>query len=613
MPIIFARACACWSLRERFDVTSLECQAHFIERCLCMSAPTTLSILREAIGRRKGIFRDALLATFIINTLTLATALFSLQVYDRVIPHSGFQTLAVLATGVAMAIGLELLLKHVRSVLMDRDATRIDTELSEWFFERALGIRMEARPNSLGTFASQVKGLEYLRGVIGSTTLFVLADVPFALFFIVVIWVLGGPLAWVPLLMLPPSLAAGLVFQRRIARATAASQAQGNQKAGMLVESIDGIESIKANGSQAQMRSRWREIVAEAGEADESTKYFSAFSANVTAALQQLAHITLIAFGAYLVVEGRLTMGGLIACSIISSRTFAPIGRLPGILVQWAHARAALVNLDQLLEQPNELDEVAHQLSPGTLEGALRLEDVRFFYAGNERAGLDLPALSIRPGERVGVVGAIGSGKSTLLKLVSGLYRPREGRVFLGGVDMAMVTPSRLRELIAYVPQESRPIRGTLRENLIQGVADPGDDALLAAARETGLLDLINSHPLGLALPISEGGRGISGGQRQLIALTRLLLIQPVVLLLDEPTASMDAATEARVVALLEKRAAEGTTLLIATHKTALMPMLDRLLVFQGGRLLMDGPRDSVLQKLTTKTPAPSALQQVPA
>lgn len=574
---------------------------------------TTIAVLRETISRQRGIWRDALLATLVINTLTLASALFSLQVYDRVIPHSGFQTLAVLTTGVAVAILLELLLKHVRAVLMDREAARIDAELSEWFFARALGIRMEARPNTLGTFASQIKGLEFLRGITGSTTLFVLADVPFALFFVAVIWGLGGVLAWVPLLLLPLALLTGVVFQRRILAAAASSQEHGNHKAGLLVEAIDGIESIKANGSQQQVQERWRESVLATGEAEEGSKYSTALAADITAALQQLAYITLIAFGAYLVVEGRLTMGGLIACSIISSRALAPIGRLPAILVQWAHAKAALANLDRLIAQPNELDEVAHQLSPGLLEGALGLEEVRFFYAGNERAALDVPLLAIRPGERVGVVGAIGSGKSTLLKLASGLYRPRDGRVFIGGVDMAMIAPARLRELIAYIPQEARPLRGTLRENLLQGLADPGDDALLAAARETGLIDLINNHPLGLALPISEGGRGISGGQRQLIALTRLLLVRPAVVLLDEPTAAMDAATEARVVALLERLAAAGTTLLISTHKTALMPLCERVLVFQSGRLLLDGPREQVLTRLAAKPAPATALRQVPA
>ncbi len=564
-----------------------------------MKVERAATLLWQAIGKRKGVFRDALIATLVVNTLTLASSLFAMQVYDRVIPHTGFSTLYVLAGGVALAIGLELLLKQLRTTLLDREATRIDAELADWFFRRALGIRMEARPPSLGTFAAQIKGLEYLRGVLSSATLFVLADVPFALFFIGVIALIGGPLALVPLMLLPLTLITGLLFQRRINRATAASQGHGNRKAGMLVESIDGIESIKATGGEAKLQNDWRTLLEEAGTDDDRIKHASALSGNITAALQQLGYVALIAFGAFLAVEGRLSMGGLIACSIISSRALAPIGRLPGILVQWAHCRAALNNLDQLLAQPNELDETDRTLDPEVLDGGLRLEGIRFSYNENGRPALELPRLEIRPGERVGLVGPIGSGKSTLLKLASGLYRAQEGRVYLGGLDMSMVRPQRLRQLVAYVPQEIRLLRGTLRDNLIQGLDDPGDEALLSAARETGLLDLINSHPQGLALPITEGGRGISGGQKQLIGITRLLLVKPVLLLLDEPTASMDAATEARFVELLGKLAANGTTVLVATHKTALLPLLDRVLAFGNGRLLLDGPRDAVLAKLS--------------
>lgn len=548
----------------------------------------------------------------IVNLLTLATSLFAMQVYDRVIPNSGFQTLHVLSAGVVLAILLELLLRHVRGVLLDREGTCIDAELSEWFFSRALGIRMESRPPSLGTFAAQIKGLELLRGVMSSGPLFILADLPFALFFVWVILMIGGHLALVPLALIPLSLLAGLAFQRRIERATAASQGLSNQKGGMLVESIDGIESIKANGGQDGLAERWRTLVETAGDEDDRVKYFSSLSANATQTLQQLGYVAMIAYGAWLVVGGELTMGGLIACSIIGSRALAPIGRLPGIMVQWAHAKAAMTGLDKLIAQPNEQDDAGHQLQPGALEGSLQMDEVTFAYNANDRPALELPALTIKAGERVGIIGTIGSGKSTLLKLASGLYRPGAGRVFLGGVDMAMVAPPRLRELIAYLPQEIRLIRGTLRDNLVQGLADPGDEALLAAARDTGLLDLINRHPLGMALPITEGGRGISGGQRQLIGLTRLLLIRPTLILLDEPTASMDAGTEARAVKLLERMANSGATLLVATHKTAVMPLLPRLLVFKEGRLVLDGPREGVLAKLAGRPEgAVPALRQV--
>jgi len=576
-------------------------------------ASASMALVLKAVSERSGILRDALLATLIVNTLTLATSLFAMQVYDRVIPNAGFQTLTVLTVGVSLAIIFELLLRHVRSELLDRESTRVDAELAEWFFARALAIRMEARPPTLGTFAAQIRGLEQVRGLLASGPLFILADVPFALFFIGVISFVGGQLAVVPLVMLPLTLLAGLIFQRRISKATAASQGHSNHKAGTLVEAIDGIESIKANTAEDTLAQRWRALTDVAGEEDDRIKHYSTLSANVTQTVQQLGYVALIAYGAFLVTQGDLTMGGLIACSIIGSRALAPIGRLPSVLVQWAHAKAALDGLDRLIECPNEQDDAGQQLDPGKLDASLRFENVRFAYPGNARPALDLsmhPGLAIRSGERVGVVGGIGSGKSTFLKLASGLWRPGDGRVFVGGIDAAMITPGSLRQQVVYVPQDVRLIRGTLRDNLTLGIPDPGDETLLQALKDSGLIDLVHAHSLGLALPISEGGRGISGGQRQLIALTRLLFLQPAILLLDEPTASMDAATETRVVNLLERMAAAGTTLIIATHKTAVMRLLDRLLVCHDGRLLADGPRDTVLAHLSGNAAQPAKLLQ---
>lgn len=565
------------------------------------SVRKSTTLVWRAIGRRKGVFVQALVATFIINAVTLATSLFALQVYDRVIPQHGFQTLYVLGTGVMVAILIEFLLKHVRSSVMDRTSTQMDIDLSEWFFKRALGIRMESRPPSLGTFASQIKGLEFVHGVLSSASLFLMADVPFALFFIFVIMLIGGWVAVVPLIFLPVALVAGLMFQRQIRRSTMEGREYSNRKTGLLVEAIDGIESVKASGSEWALQARWRDLSVKTGTRDYKAKHYSAFSNHITVTLQQLAYVGLVSFGAYLVVDGSMTMGGLIACSIISSRALSPIGRLPGLMVAWAQARAAIKDLDKLIAQPNELDEHAYALNTGNLVPSIRMEGVKFFYNVGDRPALEIARLDIKPGERVGVVGAIGSGKSTLLKLASGLYRPREGRVFMGGIDMAMVSPQRLRELVTYVPQEIRLTSGTLRDNLLQGLPDPGDEVLLQAARETGLLNLITHHPRGLALPITEGGRGISGGQKQLIGLTRMILTRPSLLLLDEPTSSMDSATEANVVALLQRMVSGGATLLVATHKTAILPLVNRLLVFNNGMLSIDGPRDLVLANLAGK------------
>jgi ATP-binding cassette subfamily C protein LapB len=276
-----------------------------------------------------------------------------------------------------------------------------------------------------------------------------------------------------------------------------------------------------------------------------------------------------------------------------------PIVQLPGVMVQWAHARAALEGLDKIIALPNDADQAAHALEPQTLAGGLRLERVRFSYGVGSRPALELERLGIQPGERVGLLGAIGSGKSSLLKVLSGLYRPQEGRVFLGDMDMALLAAPAVRETVGYVPQDARLFSGTLRDNLLLGLPDPGDDAILLAARRTGLHDLIAGQSKGLALEITEGGRGVSGGQRQIISLTRTLLAKPRVWLLDEPTGAMDSLTEARITRLMHELSQEGATVVAATHKTALLPLFDRLIVMQSGRVLLDGPRDAVLAKLS--------------
>lgn len=590
-------------------------QALDLERATCLSLPrrsrtanpalNAFSLVRRALWERRKVFLDAVLATSVVNLLTLATSLYAMQVYDRVIPNQGYQTLWVLTVGVALSIGLEVVLKLVRSRIVDLTCNDADHELSKWLFQRMLGIRMEARPASVGTLASQIKGFEMVRGVLASTSLFVLADVPFALLFLLVIALVGGWLVVVPLIALPLALAAGIMFQGAIQRHTRRNLASSNRKAGLLVEAVDGAEALKAASAEWTIQSRWNRLVEETSEADQAIRNYSALSSNLTAAFQQLSYIALIAFGAYIVTQNELTMGGLIACSIVGSRAMAPIIQLPGVMVQWALARAALDGVQQVISLPNEADDAHTSLVPQTLEGGLRFERTRFAYGMAKQAALEIDRLDIRPGERIGLIGPIGSGKSTLLKLASGLYMPKEGKVFLGGVDLATLAPAVMREIVGYLPQEIRLFSGTLRDNLLLGLPDPGDEAILAAAKRTGLIDLILSQPAGLGLELTEGGRGVSGGQKQLIALTRMLLAKPKVWLLDEPTGAMDSVSEARVVNLLREVAEEGATLAITTHKTALLPILDRLLVMQGGRLQLDGPRDAVLAKLSSVRPQP--------
>jgi ATP-binding cassette, subfamily C, bacterial LapB len=579
-------------------LAGLECASVPAKAAAAGKSGKSAAVIWRTVLKYRSVFTEALLATVLINVLALMTSIYSMQVYDRVIPHQGFQTLFVLTVGVVLTAVFNLVLSHVRGSILDKTSTLMDHELSEWFFERAMGIHLSFRPKSVGTLASQLKGLEMVRGVMSSSSLFLLADLPFAFFFMFVIYLVGGLVAVVPLVFFLISIASGLFFLWKIRKYTELNQGQSNRKVGLLVESIDSIETIKANGAEWEFQSRWNALAQEASQCDLKLKQFSIVPANIASFLSQLSYIALVAFGAYLVTQHQMTMGGLIACSIISGRVSAPLGQFPSFMIRWGHAKAAIEGLDKLLSLPNELDDRAHALIPGHLEGHLKMEKATFHY-DRDRSAMEITSLEIKPGEKIGVIGTIGSGKSTLLKLASGLYRPLSGRVLLDGMDLSQISPRVLREAIFYLPQDIRLVSGTLRDNLLQGLPDPGDEALLEAARQTGLFDLVRNHPKGLALPIAEGGRGISGGQRQAIGLTRMLLAKPKIILLDEPTASMDATSEASIVATLNRFVAGGGTLLVATHKSALLPILDRLLVVKDGKLHMDGPRDLVLAKLS--------------
>ncbi|MFC4277695.1 ATP-binding cassette domain-containing protein [Achromobacter aloeverae] len=575
---------------------------HFLESggggSVAPARPKALRWVMAALWLRKGPFVETLVATTVANLLALGTSMFSMQVYDRVIPSEGHQTLWVLTVGVSLAVVLEFLLRLLRGRMQERIASSVDRTLSRRFFERMMRVRMEARPPTVGTLASQIKGFELVRGVMTATSLLVLADMPFALLYIGVIALVGSWVALVPLVVAPVSVLTGLALQALVRRHARAQQAAANQKAGLLVEAVDGAESVKANGGEQALQARWSALVDQAALAERQSRDHGGLAQQLATSLQQLGYVAVIAFGAWLVSENRITMGGLLACSILCNRALSPLIQLPGVMMQWAHARVALDALDRLLALPSEEDEREQALKPGVLEPSLRFERVRFAYVREAQPALDLERLRIRQGERVGLLGPVGSGKSTLLKLASTLYRPHEGRVFLSDLDAAQIAPDVARAAVGYLPQDPRLFSGTLRDNLLLGLPDPGDAALLAAARRTGLARLITGQSKGLALPIAEGGRGVSGGQRQQLALTRLLLARPAMWLLDEPTGAMDADNEALVVRLLREELQGARTALIATHKTALLPLFTRLIVMQGGRVVLDGPRDEVIAQL---------------
>ena len=554
-----------------------------------------------SIRRYRSVFFEGVVATFVISMVGLVAALYSMQVYDRVIPTKGYSTLWVLTIGVVIAIVMELVLKQVRAFMVDRACKAIDQELSAVFFGKALDIRMDARPSTVGTFASQIRHFESVRNFLTSSSLFIMADMPFAILFVGVIAIIAGPVALVPLVAVPLAVLAGMAFRGPIETFTAMHMKESNEKNGLLIEAIDGIESVKAANAEWKMLERWRSMTATIAESELKMRLFSTLSSNLTQTIQQLSYAGMIAAGAYAINAGQLTMGGLIACAIISGRALTPVAQLPGLIVQWQHAKIALQSLNGIMDMPSDRDQSERLVVPERCQGEIKINKLSFSYA-KDLPGLEVASLQLAPGDRIAILGSVGSGKTTLVKLLSGLFKPSTGQVYLDQVDMVHLAPEFVREHVGYLPQDVRLFNGTLRHNLTLGLPMPGDSQILKAAALTGLDQVIQNHPLGLELLIAEGGRGLSGGQRQLVGLTRMLLASPKVLLLDEPTASMDAKLENRVMQHLFEQMPHDSAIVVVTHKPSVLTYVNRIWVMDKGRVVLDGPRDEVLHRLRQPT-----------
>ncbi len=565
------------------------------------------SVFVRAIAGRRRMIVEATVATVMINLLALVTSVYSMQVYDRVIPRSSFSTLWVLSFGMLVAQLFDFLIRNTRANMVDREASEIDAEVSEYFFARMQAVRLDARSGGVGTMAAQLRGLEQIRSVLASASLFVLADLPFAVLFLVVLWMIGGPVVIVPLITFPLSIGMALGFSRLIRSDTAKAQVSGNRKNGLLVESLASAETIKANLGGWHMLAAWNTLVERVHHHDDHVRRWSTLAGSTFNFLQQLAYMGIIIVGAFAISDHQLSMGGLIACTIIGGRINGPlVASLPNLVVQWGYAKSSLKALDSLLSLPRDRAVGQSALRLPEVQSGIRLQGVRFEYAG-ARSGIDVPGLFIGRGEKVGIVGNIGSGKSTLLKTLAGLYAAQQGQVSIDGLNMAQVAENDLRQRIAYLPQDYHLLSGSLRDNLTLGVANSSDEALMTAVGATGLEGLIRQHPMGLDLPITEGGQGLSGGQRALVGLTRALLFDPAFLFLDEATANLDPETEANVLRKLFAQHARSAIVMV-THKSQLLRLVDRLIVMMDGRIVLDGKTEDVLERLRPK-PQDSAPQ----
>ena len=550
------------------------------------------------INRYLPTFAEVGLASLAANLLALGGSMFAMQVYDRVVPNLAYQTLWVLAGGVLIAVLFETVIRAARAQLLDHACKKIDLKLSDGLFRHLLSIRMNARPQALGTLAAQIRDFETVRNFLTSSTLFVIADAPFILLFLLVMWLIGGMVAIVPAVAVLLTVLIGIAAQWPLRKLSQLHVKESNERNGLLIEAIDGAEMIKATGAEWQMARQYNALTEQLSVDGLRMRSVSNIMTGSANALQQIAYAAMIVVGAYQIGSGDMTMGALVACSILSGRVLSPVAQVVGLAFQWNYVRVALKTLDGLMALPVDAAQGERPVVKESFAAHLSAEGLGFQYEKDGPAVLAVQRLQFKPGERVAILGPTGSGKSTLLKTLSSIYAPTQGRVTLDGIDLRQLDPRQIRPALGYLPQEVRLFQGSLRENLTLGLVPPSDEEILTAARITGVDRLIGQHPKGMGLQISEGGFGLSGGQRQSVGLTRALLGHPCLILLHEPTAAMDPMLEVQTVQALLKALRPEQTLLCVTHKPAVLHAMDRLVVLDRGRVVLDGPRDEVLKKL---------------
>ena len=569
----------------------------------------------KVIWRFRGYYYQVILATIIINFLALVSSLYVMNVYDRVIPNQAYETLWVLSIGVVLAILFEFAAKMIRGHLTDIAGKKADLIISSALFRRVMALRLADRPASSGSYANNLREFESVRDFMTSASLLTLVDLPFLLLFITVIGIVGGKLALVPLIIIPIVVIVGLLVQRPLSRYINESMKESSQRSGLAVEAIEGIETLKTNNATSWAQQRWDEYTAKTSASSIKVKDTSNLMVNFAVAMQQLNTVFLVLVGTYLIhaenTAERITMGALIASVILSGRALAPLAQIAGLATRFQQAKLALQGVNDIVSRPIERSPERKYIKLDNVQGAITFENVSFKYKQESSSAVSDLRITIRPGEKVGILGRIGSGKSTMLKLASGLYDTEKGNVTLDGVDMRQLDPNFLRNQVVLLSQAPRLFLGTLRENMDLARTDgySTDQDLLVALKRFGLDKIIRNHPRGLDMPLGEDGLGLSGGQKQIIALARMTLRDPRVVLLDEPTTSLDQATE-RIALNAIAQWGRDRTMLLVTHRPQVLQIVNRIIVMDNGKVVMDGPRDLVLQNLMQSEQQNRAKQQ---
>jgi ATP-binding cassette subfamily C protein LapB len=543
------------------------------------------------------VYRDVIGAALLINLFALVMPLFSMNVYDRVVPNNATDTLWMLALGVSLVIGMDFVMRLLRGHFVDLASARIDVKLSALIMERVLGMRLEAKPASVGSFASNLRSFESVRDFIASATVTALIDFPFALIFLLVIAWISWPLVLIPIIGLVVGLIYAYIIQHKMHELSETTYRASAQRNATLIESLTALETIKTQGAEGVVQNKWERTTAFLARTSAKLRLLSSSASNSASAITQVVNVLLVIAGVYLIQEHLLTMGGLIAVTMLGGRAIAPLGQAVGLLMQFQNAQMSLSTLDKLMEQPVERPENAAFIHRPELQGEIEFRNVSFNYLGQGEAALQNISLRIAPGEHVVVIGRTGSGKTTLQKLMLGLYQPSDGVVRIDGIDLRQLDPADLRRNVGFVGQDATLFYGTLRENISIGAPYADDTAIVAAAEVAGLSQFVNRHPKGFDMMIGERGESLSGGQRQEVAIARAVLMDPPVLFFDEPTSAMDFSTEHGFKERL-KRFAAHKTMVIVTHRTSLIELATRIIVVDDGRIVADGPREQVVEAL---------------
>jgi ATP-binding cassette subfamily C protein LapB len=552
----------------------------------------------DTLKLSSSIYKDVLLASLLINLFVLATPLFTMNVYDRVIPNNAKETLFVFTIGVVLAYLIDVTLKYARSYLLEIAAKKSDIIMSSIIYERVLDLQMSAHPKSIGSFASNLKDFDAIRSFLTNATMSALVDMPFAIIFLFVIYYIGGSIVVIPIITIIIILSYALFIKKPLAEAIEATHEVSAKKNGLLIESLHNIETIKTHNLQSTLQYKYEDATAEIAQKSLKSRLMSASIPTLTSFFIQLNTVFIVFYGVYLISDLELSMGALIAIVILTSRTIAPMGQVAGLITNYTDAKAAYEVIQNIISQPTERPEAKEFIQRLSYAGKIEFRNVSFSYEKDGKKALDAVSFTINQGEKIAIIGRIGSGKSTIEKLILGLYPVDEGTILLDDVDITQIDPADLRDHISYVPQDIHLFAGTVKSNIKAKYSNATDDAMIEAAKLSGVDEFVRLHPHGYEMQIGERGAGLSGGQRQGVGIARAFLNERHIVLLDEPTNAMDTLTEMRFIQNLKKKLSDETMILV-TQKMNLLSLVERIIVMHNGKVEHDGKHDEIIAKLS--------------